>query len=100
MDAFDKAVRLKVLGPYPEVVTPTVVEEAYKKFSAAFGSEFPINTFEDYFKKEPMHKRCPRLIEGFCGYEKCEDHVLHWYLLAMYHNPLKLYKVGAGGAYG
>lgn len=97
MDAFDEAVRLKVLGPYPEAVTPAVVEEAYKKFATAFGSEFPIRTFTEYFERVPMRKNCPRAIEGHCSYKKCEDtwHVLHWYLRAMYHNPLELYKVGA-----
>lgn len=85
MDAFDEAVRLKVLGPYPERVTPAIVEEACKKFSAAFGSDFPIRTFAEYFERG-----------------QCIDtwHVLHWYLRAMYYNPLELYKVGAGGAYG
>ena len=89
MDAFDKAARLKVLGPYPEAVTPEVAEETYKKFSTAFGSEFPIRTFAEYFAKYFKSGQC---IDTW--------HVLHWYLRAMYHNPLELYKVGAGGAYG
>ena len=98
-DVFDKAERLEVLGPYPEKVTYEIIKAAYEKFSATFANEFPIVTFEDYFKRDKQHVQCPRGIEGYCGYKRCEDHVMHWYLLAMYHSPAELYKVGAGGAY-
>lgn len=87
-DVFDEAERLEVLGPYPEKVTCEIIKAAYEKFSAAFASEFPIITFEDYFEREDkQHVQCPRGI------------FMHWYLHAMYHNPSELYKVGAGGAY-
>ena len=85
---FTPEAAIEVLGAFPEKVTFDLAEAARQKFSAAF---FPIMSFDEYYKLDNTHRTCPARFGGErCSYAGCREHVLRWYMSAIYHDPFPL----------